>query len=141
MIGPDGKNLQGVRSDRMADLIKQEVADILTKKVRDPRIGFVTVTGVDISRDFRNASIYVCFQEKQDDKKGIAALKKAAGFVRGELARRLSLRRMPALTFVMDQVTEKVSHLLGVIESLHVQPEADPQENRPEPNMPLEGLG
>jgi len=141
VIGPDGKNLQGVRSDRMADLIKQEVADILTKKMRDPRIGFVTVTGVDISRDFRNASIYVSFQKKQDDKKGIAALKKAAGFVRGELARRLSLRRIPALTFVVDQVTEKVSHLLGVIESLHVQPEADPQENRPEPNMLLEGLG
>jgi len=140
VIGPDGKNLQGVRSDRMADLIKQEVADILTKKVRDPRIGFVTVTGVDISRDFRNASIYVCFQEKQDDKKGIAALKKAAGFVRGELARRLSLRRMPALTFVVDQVTEKVSHLLGVIESLHVQTDLDSKENSSGSHSPLEGF-
>lgn len=141
MLSPDGKNMQGVRSDRMADLIKQEVADILTKKMRDPRIGFVTVTAVDISRDFRNACIYVCFQKKQNDKKAIAALKKASGFVRGELARRLSLRRMPAITFVTDQVTEKVSHLLGVIASLEIRKEGAAQENYAETGLSLEGLG
>ena len=123
MIAPDGKNMQGVRSDRMADLLKEEIADVLTKKMRDPRIGFVTVTGVDVSRDFRNASIYVCFHEKQDEKKGMTTLNKARGFVRGELARRLPLRRVPALTFVVDRMTERVSHLLGVIESLDVQRE------------------
>lgn len=142
MIGPDGKNLQGLRSDRVADLLKQEIADILTKKVRDPRIGFVTVTGLDISRDFRNASVYVCFHEKQGDKKGIAALKKASGFVRGELARRLPLRRMPALTFETDRVTEQVSHLLGVIESLDIPAEAtDAQGDCSASDFPLEGLG
>jgi len=141
VIGPDGKNMQGVRSDRVADLLKEEIADILTKKVRDPRVGFVTVTGVDVSRDFRNARIYVCFHKKQDEKKGIAALHKASGFIRGELARRLPLRRMPALTFAPDHVTEQVSHLLGVIESLDIQEETtDPQENLSKTDLPLEGL-
>ncbi len=110
--------MQGDRVDRVADLLKKEVADILTKKVRDPRIGFVTVTHADVSRDFRNASIYVCIQETQDEKQVFTGLKKASGFVRGELSRRLPLRRIPALNFVADRATERVSHLLEVLEEV-----------------------
>ncbi len=118
--------MQGVRVDRVADLLKKEIADILTKKIRDPRIGFVTVTHANVSRDFRNASIYVCIQEKQDEAKAFVGLNKASGFVRGELAKRLTLRRVPVLTFLPDLSTERVSHLLGVLE------EVKPKEERPE---------
>ena len=127
--------MQGVRVDRVADLLKKEIADILSKKVRDPRIGFVTVTGADVSGDFRNANIYVSIQEKQDGKKVFSALKKARGFVRGELAKRLSLRRIPALTFVPDRATEKVSHLLGVLEEIGMEKENLRHQNELEENL------
>ena len=110
--------MQGVRVDRVADLLKQEIADILAKKVRDPRIGFVTVTHADVSRDLQNARVYVSIQERQDQKKVFLALNKASGFVRGELARRLSLRRIPALTFAPDAAGENLSHLLSVLEEV-----------------------
>lgn len=110
--------MQGVRVDRVADLLKQEIADILTKKVRDPRIGFVTVTHADVSSDLQNARVYVSIQERQDQKKVFLALNKASGFVRGELARRLSLRRIPVLTFAPDTAVENLSHLLSVLEEV-----------------------
>ncbi len=127
--------MQGVRVDRVADLLKEEIADILTTKVRDPRIGFVTVTGADVSGDFRNANVYVSIQQKQDAKKVFSALKKASGFVRGELAKRLSLRRIPALTFVPDRATEKVSHLLGVLEEIGIEGENLRHQHELETNL------
>ncbi|MFQ5587290.1 MAG: 30S ribosome-binding factor RbfA [Nitrospiria bacterium] len=113
--------MQGDRIDRVADQLKQEVADVLAKKVRDPRIGFVTVTHADVSRDLRNARIYVCVQAKQNEKQAFNGLKKAGGFVRAELAKRLPLRRIPALTFVPDRATERIAHLLGVLEEVEAE--------------------
>ncbi|MFQ5597138.1 MAG: 30S ribosome-binding factor RbfA, partial [Nitrospiria bacterium] len=100
------------RADRVGDQIKEEIAQILAVKARDPRIGFVTVTGVRVSDDLNHAKVYVSVHEKQDVRKTFAALKKARGFVRGQLAQRLPLRRIPDLVFLPDDLEQGQAHLL-----------------------------
>ena len=91
------------RADRVADLIKMEIADLLLKQVRDPRIGSVTITGVKVTDDLRMARVFfvemgkdACSAEVQ------AGLGKATGFLRRELSRRLQLRHVPELLFTYD---------------------------------------
>ena len=84
------------RSERVADQLRIEVADILAKKSKDPRLQNVTVTHVDVTNDLRIARIYVSFLGEKDDEPGILkALSSASGFVRSELGRRLGLRYTP----------------------------------------------
>ncbi len=91
------------RADRVADRIKEEIADLLLRQVRDPRIGSVTITGAKVSDDLRSARVYfvelgkdTCSDEVQ------AGLRKATGFLRRELGHRLQLRHVPELFFTYD---------------------------------------
>ncbi len=106
------------RSERVADQIRMEIADILSKKVKDPRIGFVTVTSVDLTDDLQHAKVFVSVLSDQDRKATFLGLGKATGFVRLELAKRLKLRRTPQLAFLPDTSTEKVVHLLDLLERI-----------------------
>ena len=106
------------RTDRIGDQIKMEVADIVAKKIKDPRVGFVTITAVEISDDLRHAKIFVAIQKDQDEKQTFIGLRKATAFVRGELARRLRLRYIPELIFLPDASTEKVGRLLDLLEQI-----------------------
>lgn len=114
------------RTDRVADQIKMEIADILTKKTKDPRIGFVTVTSVQVSDDLKHAKVFVSVHE--DEKGTFVGLKKATGFVRAELARRLHLRRIPEIVFLPDTSTEKVTHILDLLDRI------EKEDNRKEPS-------
>lgn len=93
------------RPERIADLVRHELAQLLEREVKDPRIGFVTITGVRVSPDMGTARVGVTIlgdEEKQAESlKGLSA---AAGFLRSELARRLQLRRTPALRFELDEM-------------------------------------
>ena len=91
------------RADRVADLIKMEISNLLLKQVRDPRIGSVTITGVKMSDDLRSARIFfvelgkdTCTTDVQE------GLRKATGFMRRELGRRLQLRHVPEILFTYD---------------------------------------
>lgn len=106
------------RTDRVGDQIKMEVADILTKKIKDPRVGFVTITSVEVSDDLRHAKVFVSVQKDQDEKKTFLGLKKATGFIRGELAKRLQIRYVPDLAFLPDQATERVGRVLDLLEKI-----------------------
>lgn len=95
------------RSDRVADLIKAELADILLKEVRDPRIGSVTITGVDVTDDLRFAKVFfVRMGEDAGSRELQESLQKASGFLKRELGKRLQLRYVPALTFLYDRSFE-----------------------------------
>ncbi len=91
------------RADRVAELIRADMSEIISKEVKDPRLHAVTITSVKISDDLRNAKIYFVEMgrdECSDDIK--AGLNKAAGFIRRELGKRLQLRFVPELMFVHD---------------------------------------
>ncbi len=92
------------RMDRVAETIKREVSSILQEDVNDPRVRQVTVTRVEVTRDLRQARVfYVTFVDesvKNDVKEG---LKRAGSFVRGELARRISMKFIPRISFREDR--------------------------------------
>jgi ribosome-binding factor A len=91
------------RADRVADRIKQEIAGLLLKEVRDPRIGSVTITGAKVSDDLRTARIYFVEMGKDTCSEEVQiGLRKATGFLRRELGRRLQLRCVPEIYFTYD---------------------------------------
>ncbi len=91
------------RADRVAELIRSDMSEIITKEVNDPRLHSVTITSVKISDDLRNAKIYFVEMGKDDCSDEIkAGLNKAAGFIRRELGKRLQLRFVPELMFIHD---------------------------------------
>ena len=92
------------RASRVSDLIKIEISDILLKRVRDPRIGPVTITGIKLTDDLRQARVF--FVEMGRDTysdETRAGLKKATSFLKRELGKRLQLRHIPEITFVYDE--------------------------------------
>lgn len=95
------------RSDRVADLIKTELSDILLKEVRDPRIGSVTITGVELTYDLRSAKVFfVRMGEDVGSRELQESIQNASGFLKRELGKRLQLRYVPALNFLYDRSFE-----------------------------------
>lgn len=106
------------RSARVGDLMREEIADILLHKVKDPRIGFVTVTGVDLTDDLRNAKVFISIYKKEEIETTLKAIETAKGFIRREVGKRMSLRYVPELIFKIDksiEYGEKIDRLLDEI--------------------------
>jgi ribosome-binding factor A len=108
------------RADRVADQIRMEVADILMRKIKDPRVRDVTVTDVELTGDLRIAHIFVTTMEAGEAERNIfAGLSKASGFVRSELGRRLSLRYLPEVIFKKDVSGARGDRIMRLLEELH----------------------
>jgi ribosome-binding factor A len=124
------------RSDRVGDQIRLEIADILSRRMKDPRVGFVTLTTVDVTADLKQAWVYVTvLQEGAQANEAIATLGRATGFIRGELGRRLKLRYVPELRFVRDTSVDQVRKVMTLLDEVTGQgtrPGASgPWEKRP----------
>jgi ribosome-binding factor A len=107
------------RADRVADLILKELAEVLMRRVKDPRLAEITLTKVDVSPDLRNAKVYYSLlgdEEKKDEVAG--GLDSARGFVKRELGKRLHLRRIPDITFYFDASLEHGSHIDQLLSEL-----------------------
>ena len=105
------------RSERLAEEIREEVAAIIGRGLKDPRIGFVTVTRVALNPDLRTAHVNVgVLGDRAQREKTLAGLKQAAGFIRRELGRRIRLRHVPEIVFHYDtglDATDRVAQLLA----------------------------
>jgi ribosome-binding factor A len=96
------------RTERVADIIREEIAQIVGYELEDPRLTMVTVTEVRVSSDKRDAKVYVTVAGNEDEhKSAMAALKRAAPYVRKQLGLSLNLPRTPELHFVRDRVEEE----------------------------------
>lgn len=108
------------RNERLAEEIREEVAAIIGRKLKDPRIGFVTVTRVELAHDLRNAKVMVGILGGPADRaKTLEGLRKAAGFVRREIGRTIRMRYVPELIFHFDvglDATDRVARLLDEVE-------------------------
>lgn len=112
------------RADRVADLIKMEMADLLLKQVRDPRIGAVTITDVKVSDDLRTARLFFVEMGKDGCSADVrAGLEKANGFLRRELGRRLQLRYVPELIFTYDPSFAYGSRIDALLTEIHREEE------------------
>jgi len=96
------------------------MAEMLTREVKDPRIGFATVTRVEMSGDLHHARVLVSvIGSPEAQEESIAGLASAAGFIRHELRQRISLRRAPELTFVLDRGAADVEKIATLLEKIH----------------------
>jgi len=112
-----------VRAQRVAEQMKKEIADIIRTNVKDPRIGFATVTGVEISGDLQHAKVFVSVLGPSEDRgKTLDALSRASGFIRGEVSRRLRMRVTPEMAFRLDESGDYSAHIEGVLRQIRPQP-------------------
>ena len=102
------------RTQRVADYLQRELAQLIQHEVRDPRVGMVSITGVDVSRDLGHARVYYTAlgSESSDDaKESTEALNRAAGFLRSQLSRDSSMRSVPQLRFYFDGSVGQGRHM------------------------------
>lgn len=112
--------MEGRRSEKVADLIQKEISLMLVKSVKDPRIGFVTITKVTVSDDCRVAKVYFSVAGTPAEReRSVKGLDSAKGFVRKELGRRIRLRYTPEIIFQFDPSVEYAIHMEELIQSLH----------------------
>lgn len=107
------------RTDRVADQLQKELAVLIQREVKDPRLGMVTVSGATVSRDLGYADIYVTLLGEQDSeriKENLQVLKRAAGFLRSQIAQRIKLRHVPELRFHFDESVVRGQHLSSLID-------------------------
>jgi ribosome-binding factor A len=113
----------GRRTERLADLIRAEVAEMISAELKDPRIGFATVTEVDMSGDLHHARVFISVLGSADaQQKSLEGLTSAAAYIRRELGHRLRLRRAPELTFVLDHAAEENERLERLLQRLKKEP-------------------
>src|SRR5260370_36905420 len=104
------------RQEKLGELFAAELSDLLRTRVKDPRVGFASITHVEVSGDYRHAKIYVSVMGSDEERDNtMKALKHATGFLRHELASRIVLRYMPEIVFKLDTSIEQGSRILELI--------------------------
>jgi ribosome-binding factor A len=120
------------RNERVAEEIRGVLAEAV-REVRDPLVGFVTLTGVDLSPDLRQARVYVSRLGTEADRDAaVSALNNAAAFLRHAVATRARLRFTPALRFFADPTIERGSRVEAILQELHATDETSPPGDRDE---------
>lgn len=121
--------MPSVRQAKVAELIKRELAEILQREMRDPRLALVSITDVDVARDFTTAKIFVSIiGDDKEKEEGLKALQGASGFLRGQLGHRIELRTVPALTFRYDTGVERGARMFELLRA----EEANTASDRPD---------
>jgi ribosome-binding factor A len=105
----------GRRQTRLQDQIREEVTAMVELELKDPRISSATVTRVDLRPDLRSAHIWVSVSRETDREGALEGLRSAAGYLRHELSRRLRLRRVPELMFVLDHSAEDMHRIESLL--------------------------
>jgi len=110
--------IMNVRQARVGDLLMQTLANLILRKVKDPRVEGITITGVEVSVDLKNARIFFCMMKSSKKDEALEGLKSAAGFLRHELKKELSLKAVPSLYFSYDESFDYGSKIDGILESI-----------------------
>ncbi len=110
------------RAERVGEAMRIELADLLETSVKDPRVGFVSLTRVEVSRDLAQAKVYVSVLDPEHEAESLAGLASAARFLRGEVARRVQLRVAPKLVFVIDRGIQQSMAVQALLKEAGVVP-------------------
>ncbi|WP_426414721.1 30S ribosome-binding factor RbfA [Aestuariirhabdus sp. LZHN29] len=124
------------RTQRVADQLQKELARAIQQEIKDPRLGMVTVSGVDVSRDLAYARVHVTFmgEESQDAiEEQLKVLNSAAGFLRSRLARAVKLRITPQLSFHYDESLSRGRHLSSLIDRAMTEDSQHPRDDSDTP--------
>lgn len=108
-----------IRTEKVADLIRDEISQILQRKIKDHRIGFISITEVKVTPDLREAFVYVSvLGDEETKKKSMKGIQSAAKFIRGELGKKISLRSTPKLIFREDDSLERGAKIIEKLNAL-----------------------
>jgi ribosome-binding factor A len=108
---------KGGRPRKVGDQIHCELSDLLHREVRDPRVGMVTITAVEVSPNFTHALVYFTCLERAHAEQAAQGLERAAGFLRSHLAKRIKMYTTPELRFAYDESIERGSRISQLIDS------------------------
>lgn len=109
----------GTRQEKVEELLKVEISEIIQREMKDPRLGFVTITDVKISPDLRHAQVYVSvLGEKAEQEASLKALQSASKFVRVELGKRVRMRVTPEVEFRIDEAIERGMKMFELLEKI-----------------------
>jgi ribosome-binding factor A len=112
------------RTEQVGDLIKEELSQLLEREVKDPQIGFATLTDVEVTPDLRLARVYFSvLGDEHTMQESLAALERARGFLRRELSQRLTIRYVPELHFCLDRSIERGQRIANLLRQVHEQEE------------------
>jgi ribosome-binding factor A len=103
------------RSERVAGQMRRDLAKLIQREVKDPAVGFVSLSDVEVTRDLAHAKVFITVFEPEKAKESLQALRRAASFLRRRLGQELRLRHVPELHFVHDDSVEKGSHIDDLI--------------------------
>ncbi len=118
------------RSNRLAETLKEEISVLIRDDLKDPRIGFVTVTSVEVADDLSHAKVYVSvLGDEQAGKESLEALKRASGHVRSEIGKRVSLRHVPSIVFKYDTSIEHGAHIAQLLRGVKTEEPGNEEES------------
>ena len=106
------------RIERVNQLIRQELSELLLRQIKDPRLGnFLSINSVETAPDLKHAKVYVsCICTDEEKKEIMTSLGSASGFLHNELTKRIRIRYVPALSFIWDDSIERATHLMTIID-------------------------
>lgn len=108
--------MSGRRADRVAEALREVIAELLLRDIKDPRIGMITLTTVELTDDLKHGRVYFsCVGDEAVRERSLSGLRSAAGFIKSQVTRRLKLRHAPALTFVFDPSLEVADHIATLL--------------------------
>ncbi len=121
--------MSNVRANRVGEQLKKELSEIIMREIKDPRINFVTVTGVDVTGDLQQATVYITtLGDDEQKEQTLKGLSKATGFIRSEIGKRIRLRKTPEIFFAFDQSIEYGNRIETLIADLNRQSRENAQE-------------
>lgn len=104
------------RQDQLSEVIARELSDLIRTRMKDPRIGFASITDVEVSADLRHAKVFISVMgSPEEQRETMRAFTHGAGFLRHELAQRLTVRYVPEITFLLDQSIARGAHVLALL--------------------------
>lgn len=106
------------KQERIAAIIRKNIAQIIQMEFKNPHLGFVSIPEVRVSKDFSYAKIYVSFINDNEIKEGMEVLEHSKGFIRSSLAKKMDTRRVPELTFVLDEGYKKEERINEILNNL-----------------------
>ena len=118
------------RPERVQEALRQEISRIVQNEIKDPRLGFITITGVELTKDLRYAKVYFSvLGELKDKKLALKGLTSAKGYIKGLISDRIELRYMPELEFKIDETLEHTKKIYDLLDKIKKE-KLDERDNR-----------
>ncbi|MGE5680029.1 MAG: 30S ribosome-binding factor RbfA [Bacillota bacterium] len=118
------------RIDKVSRLIKEEISWIFIHKLKDPALGFITITDVKLSPDLKIAKIYFSVLQKENRQAVLGRINEVKGLIRGELAHKIKMRFIPELNFYIDDTTDYVERMENLFRQIHKENEKNEHDNQ-----------